>query len=69
MPIKEFIVIRCPRCGKYTYAKLKQKTRFCSRCEKPFRINPLEVIYAESHKEANIIVKYKNEGEITKNKK
>ncbi|HUT81184.1 MAG TPA: DUF1922 domain-containing protein [Candidatus Bathyarchaeia archaeon] len=69
MSEKEFIVIRCQRCGKYTYAKLKQKTRFCSRCEKQFTINPLEVIYAESHKKANILVKYKNEEEMKKNKK
>ncbi|MBN1330606.1 MAG: hypothetical protein JXA54_14120 [Candidatus Heimdallarchaeota archaeon] len=69
MSVKEFIVIRCPRCGKYTYAKLKQKTRFCSKCEKPFTIDPLEVIYAESHKQANILVKYKNEEGMKKNKK
>jgi NADH pyrophosphatase NudC (nudix superfamily) len=63
---KEFIVIRCPRCGKWTYAKTKQKTRLCSRCEKSFRIDPLKVIYVESHQQANILVKNKNEDELRK---
>lgn len=64
MSIKEYIVIRCPRCGKWTYAKTKQKTRFCSRCEKSFRIDSMKVIYVETHQQANIMVKLKNEREI-----
>ncbi|MHA1213266.1 MAG: hypothetical protein ACTSSH_12505 [Candidatus Heimdallarchaeota archaeon] len=66
---KQFVVIRCPRCGKWTYAKLRQKTRFCSRCEKRFKINPLEVIYAESHQHANVVVKIKNEEAMKQQKK
>jgi protein-arginine kinase activator protein McsA len=58
---REFIVLRCPKCGKWTYAKTKQKTRFCSRCEKRFNINPIEVIYADSHTKARTLVKIKNE--------
>ena len=58
---REFIVLRCPNCGKWTYAKTKQKTRFCSRCEKRFTINPIEVIYADSHTKARTLVKIKNE--------
>ena len=64
MSIKEYIVIRCPRCGKWTYAKTKQKTRFCSRCERSFRIDLMKVIYVETHQQANIMVKFKNEREI-----
>ncbi|HUU76806.1 MAG: DUF1922 domain-containing protein [Candidatus Heimdallarchaeota archaeon] len=64
MSIKEYIVIRCPRCGKWTYAKTKQKTRFCSRCERSFRIDLMKVIYVETHQQANIMVKLKNEREI-----
>ncbi|NHJ84629.1 MAG: DUF1922 domain-containing protein [Asgard group archaeon] len=66
MSVKNFIVIRCPKCGKWTYAKLRQKTRFCSRCEKSFRINPLEVIYAENHQQAQFLVKMKNEEAMNK---
>ena len=61
MSNQDFIVIRCPRCGKWTYAKAKQKSRFCSKCEKRFKINPIEVIYADSHAKANVIVKIRNE--------
>jgi NADH pyrophosphatase NudC (nudix superfamily) len=63
---KDFIVIRCPRCGKWTYAKVKQKTRLCSRCEKSFRIDPVKVIYADSHQHAHVLVKNKNQEELRK---
>ncbi|MBK5112843.1 MAG: DUF1922 domain-containing protein [Candidatus Heimdallarchaeota archaeon] len=66
MSFKQFIVIRCPRCGKWTYARSRQKTRFCSRCEKRFKINPVQVIYAEDHKYAQTLVKLKNEEEMHK---
>lgn len=69
MDYKEFIVLRCPKCGKWTYAKTKQKTRFCSRCEKRFKIDPVKVIYAETHQKANFLVKVKNEQEMLKHKK
>ena len=65
MSLKEFIVIRCPTCGKWTYAKTKQKSRFCSRCEKQFKIDPVRVIYAESHQQAQLMVKVRNEMEMT----
>ncbi|MHA1154711.1 MAG: DUF1922 domain-containing protein [Candidatus Heimdallarchaeota archaeon] len=64
MILKEFIVIRCPKCGKWTYAKTKQKSRFCSRCEKQFKIDPVKVVYAESHQQAQIMVKNRNEKEM-----
>lgn len=66
MIFKEFIVIRCPRCGKWTYAKTKQKSRLCSRCEKSFQIDALKVIYADNHQHANLLVKMKNEEEMKK---
>lgn len=66
MGAKEFIVIRCPQCRKWTYAKSLQKTRLCSRCEKSFKINPTQVIYVSSHQHANLLVKMKNEEEMNK---
>ncbi|MBD3191990.1 MAG: DUF1922 domain-containing protein [Candidatus Heimdallarchaeota archaeon] len=57
---KQFIVIRCPRCGKWTYAKSAQKTRLCSKCQKRFKIDPVQVIYVESHKKARLLVQLKN---------
>ncbi|MCF2144391.1 MAG: DUF1922 domain-containing protein [Candidatus Heimdallarchaeota archaeon] len=60
MSEKKFIVIRCPRCGKWTYARSRQKSRFCSRCERSFKIDPVKVIYAKSHREASFLVKLKN---------
>ena len=63
LDVKKFIVIRCPNCGKWTYAKVTQKTRFCSRCVKNFKINPIQVIYVESHQKANYLVKLKNREE------
>ncbi|MEA2070214.1 MAG: DUF1922 domain-containing protein [Asgard group archaeon] len=63
--LKPFVVIRCPRCGKWTYAKTRQKTRLCSRCEKRFKIDPLKVIYVESHQKAQVLVKLKNEQEMS----
>jgi len=61
---KEFIVIRCPKCGKWTYAKTKQKSRFCSRCEKQFKIDPVKVVFAENHQQAQMMVKNRNEQEM-----
>ncbi|NHJ47362.1 MAG: DUF1922 domain-containing protein [Asgard group archaeon] len=69
MKYRGYIVVRCPRCSKWTYAKSTQKTRLCSRCEKRFKINDLEVIYAESHQHAHILVKHKNEQEMKKDLK
>ena len=69
MSFKEYIVIRCPRCGKWTYAKATQKTRFCSRCEKSFKIDPIKVIYVENNQQANKMVKIKNEQEVDSFKK
>lgn len=57
---KQFIVIRCPRCGKWTYAKTGQKTRLCSKCQKRFKIDPVQVIYTDSHKKARTLVQMKN---------
>ena len=61
---RDFVVIQCPKCGKWTYAKARQKTRFCSRCEKQFKIDPLKVIYTDSHAKARMLVKIKNEQEM-----
>lgn len=61
---KEFIVLQCPRCGKWTYAKTAQKTRFCSRCEKNFKINLISGIYVKNHQQANFMVKLKNEADM-----
>jgi hypothetical protein len=66
---RRFIVVRCTRCGKWTYAKATQRTRLCSRCERRFKINDLEVIYAESHQHANALVKHLNEKEMKRDGK
>ena len=63
---KRFIVLRCSKCGKWTYARSRQKTRFCSRCEKRFKIDPVQVIYAADHRQAHYLVKMKNEEEMNK---
>jgi len=57
-----FYVIRCPRCGRYTFAPITQKTRFCVYCHRIFKVNPLDAQYVEDAKTATTLVKFYNTG-------
>ncbi|MFX1301139.1 MAG: hypothetical protein ACFFDE_09390 [Promethearchaeota archaeon] len=52
MPRSGFYIIRCPKCGRYTYAPTSQKTRLCVYCQRIFKINPLNAIFIEDAKTA-----------------
>ncbi len=57
MPRSGFYIIRCPKCGRYTYAPTSQKTRLCVYCQRIFKINPLNAIFVEDAKTARTSVK------------
>jgi len=57
MPRSGFYIIRCPKCGRYTYAPTSQKTRLCVYCQRIFKINPLNAIFVEDAKTARTRVK------------
>ncbi len=57
MPRSGFYIIRCPKCGRYTYAPTRQKTRLCVYCQRIFKINPLNAIFIEDAKIARTRVK------------
>lgn len=57
MPRVGFYIIRCPKCGRYTYAPTSQKTRLCVYCQRIFKINPLNTIFVEDAKTARTRVK------------
>jgi len=57
-----FYIIRCPRCGRYTFAPIRQKTRFCVYCQRIFKVNPLNAQYVEDAKTATTLVKFYNTG-------
>ncbi len=52
-----FYIIRCPRCGRYTYAPTRQKTRLCVYCQRIFKINPLSAVFVEDANTARTRVK------------
>jgi hypothetical protein len=62
MQQKGYFIIRCPRCGRYTYAPVRQKTRLCVYCQRIFKINPLDAIYVEDAKTARTRVKFYQAG-------
>ncbi|MFX1564586.1 MAG: hypothetical protein ACFFCH_01195 [Promethearchaeota archaeon] len=52
-----FYIIRCPRCGRFTYAPTRQKTRLCVYCQRVFKINPLNAVFVEDAQTAQTRVK------------
>ena len=52
-----FYVIRCPQCGRYTYAPTRQKTRLCVFCQQIFKIDPLNAVFVEDTDTARTRVK------------
>ena len=57
MPREGFYIIRCPQCGRYTYAPTRQKTRLCVFCHRIFKINPLNAIFEKDATTARTRVK------------
>jgi len=57
MPREGFYIIRCPRCGHYTYAPTHQKTRLCVFCQRIFKINPLNAVFVDDAGTAQTRVK------------
>jgi hypothetical protein len=57
MPRVGFYIIRCPQCGRYTYAPTRQKTRLCVFCQRIFKIDPLNAIFEEDATTARTRVK------------
>jgi hypothetical protein len=57
MPREGYYIIRCPQCGRYTYAPTRQKTRLCVFCHRIFKINPLDAIFEEDATTARTRVK------------
>lgn len=52
-----FYIVRCPRCGRYTYAPTRQKTRLCVYCQRIFKINPLNAVFVDDAVTARTRVK------------
>lgn len=57
MPREGFYIVRCPKCGHYTYAPTRQKTRLCVFCQRIFKINPLSAVFVEDADTARTRVK------------
>ena len=57
MPRVGYYIIRCPQCGRYTYAPTRQKTRLCVFCQRIFKIDPLNAIFEEDATTARTRVK------------
>jgi len=62
MPREGYYIIRCPKCGRYTYAPTRQKTRLCVFCQRIFKINPLNAIYVDTAERARTRVKFYQTG-------
>jgi hypothetical protein len=52
-----FYVVRCPQCGRFTFAPIRQKTRLCVYCQHIFKLNPLSAEYVEDSETARTKVK------------
>lgn len=55
---KGFYIIRCPQCGRYTFAPIYQKSRLCVYCQRIFKVNPLHAVYTEDAETARARVKF-----------
>ncbi len=62
MPREGYYIIRCPKCGRYTYAPTRQKTRLCVFCQRIFKINPLNAVYVDNAEMARTRVKFYQTG-------
>jgi len=62
MPREGYYIIRCPQCGRYTYAPTRQKTRLCVFCQRIFKVNPLDAIFEEDAITARTRVKFYQTG-------
>jgi ribosomal protein S27E len=49
---KAYLLIKCPNCGFYNIAPIRQKTRLCARCGKTIQIDHLASKRAESFEDA-----------------
>jgi hypothetical protein len=54
---KGFYIIRCPKCGRYTYAPIQQKTRLCVYCQRIIKVNPIQAQYVKNAETARTRVK------------
>ncbi len=57
-----YFIVRCPQCGRYTYAPARQKTRLCVYCQRIFKIKPLNAIFVKDAKTARTRVKFYQAG-------
>ena len=68
----EYIVIRCNnlQCGKFSYCKLKQKTKMCPYCSKRINLEKVEKISAKTNPQARKLVQEFNKklGELVEPK-
>ncbi len=58
--MQKFLVFKCPKCGAFLYAPVRQKTRRCTYCNHIIKINPAESQLVESIEEASKLVKQYN---------
>ncbi len=63
---KGFYIIRCPKCGRYTYAPIQQKTRLCVYCQRIIKVNPLHAQFVQNAETARTKVKLYQTGKYHK---
>jgi len=62
-----FVIVRCARCHRFRYAKVRQKKVYCYGCEKAFSLgtkkSPLKVMgFANTARQASDVIRDMKEG-------
>jgi len=65
--IRKYIVFPCKKCCQYTYARVNQKGKKCPRCGKNHKISEISGEIVNNLKEANLLVRKKQDGFAIKN--
>lgn len=63
-----YLIIRCPRCGGFTYAKENQESKDCPRCGKTSKLSKMKKYEKiKTEKEAGELVRKHQEEEMDGN--
>ncbi len=65
--IRKYIVFPCKKCCQYTYGRVNQKGKKCPRCGKNHKISEISGEIVNNLKEANLLVRKKQDGFTIKN--
>jgi hypothetical protein len=55
-----YAIFKCPKCGRFTFSPVRQKTRLCGNCGNIIKIDPTRCQIVHDQKEASMLVRKYN---------